>query len=305
MKNPSKAREVNNWFKNFFKINKSNNVKTNNILELKENFFKLLKKGDLQAIKEFVESKDFDVNTEYLFDTPLGIAINLENGEQIVDYFLSKGANPNQAIISAVMKGNLSGVKKLLSVGADVNGVGNESPLTIAANCGQYKIVKHLLEQGADFNIMGWTEGSATVSLIEDVQRKINILSNYQRDINNFDTNSSELKKNFEEWIQDLSQVLTSNYETYGNLSQEKILEQFSNFEKQLYQDLQNYTEIANLLKSYTNTGNTKLEKNIITIHNEHITTSNSEEIKINSKLYNDSALIGLGGPNGVFEIDL
>ncbi|MDX2001995.1 MAG: hypothetical protein SFW35_06175 [Chitinophagales bacterium] len=88
-----------------------------------------------------------------------------------VDFEEKKANNPSKLIVSAVKKGDIALLKELLAKGADVNhkdiikvttkkSQGNvyeyyvETPLSIAFTKFDYALVKYLLEQGADPNIL-------------------------------------------------------------------------------------------------------------------------------------------------------
>jgi len=63
-------------------------------------------------------------------------------------------------LVRAVKEGKTDGVKELLDLGIDINGVDNHNftPLQMAAKCGHYEIVELLLEKGAQVDKFKWFE---------------------------------------------------------------------------------------------------------------------------------------------------
>jgi len=209
----------------------------------KQIFFKAINEKKLEVIKKFVEIYGFDVNTEYRFNTPLSTAINLKNSKNIVKYLLSKNATLDAALEVAIIYGNLQGVKTLLNAGAKINGNEYASPLILASEHGHAAIVKYLLKHGADYNVKGWGKDN----LHSDVSfqlAQITEISTLCKKVNNTD---------FQKILDKISLTsISSNYNEYKNLSLEQIKEQFPKFKKQLHKDLQNFTEIQNLLEDYS-----------------------------------------------------
>jgi hypothetical protein len=65
---------------------------------------------------------------------------------------ISAQTNPNRQLMDAVYAGNLSGVQRAVSSGANVNDL-NSEPLRMAAMYGHLQIVRYLVENGADPNL--------------------------------------------------------------------------------------------------------------------------------------------------------
>jgi ankyrin repeat protein len=61
--------------------------------------------------------------------------------------------NAHYNLINAVYRSNLNQVKRLLSEGADVH-IENDRALRIACSFGDFKIVKLLVEHGANINVV-------------------------------------------------------------------------------------------------------------------------------------------------------
>lgn len=94
------------------------------------------------------------VNDTY---TPLDLAVDRENN-QMADALRGHGGryhNPLRVeILTAARKGNLGRIKEFADEGADVfvHDIYGRTPLHFATACGHIKIVRFLLEKGADVN---------------------------------------------------------------------------------------------------------------------------------------------------------
>jgi ankyrin repeat protein len=106
--------------------------------------------GRVDFVKLFVEKYEIDIH--YYSEEMLRNAAS-KGHEQLVDYLLSKGADPKawggDPLRNAAENGHLGVVKKLVEAGADVNG-GNGDPLDRAMRGGKVPVVEYLISKGAD-----------------------------------------------------------------------------------------------------------------------------------------------------------
>ena len=114
-----------------------------------------IKSGNLDLIKELVRF-GADIGYYYGSSDDRGKSVNidiaffaLESGNNdIIEYLLSKGANPNDFLFFAIYKNDINGVKEFIKKGADANYY-----LPYASERGNVAIMQELIKSGAkDFN---------------------------------------------------------------------------------------------------------------------------------------------------------
>ena len=114
-----------------------------------------IKSGNLDLIKELVRF-GADINYYYGSSDDRGKSVNidiaffaLESGNNaIIEYLLSKGANPNDFLFFAIYKNDINGVKEFIKKGADANYY-----LPYASERGNVAVMQELIKSGAkDFN---------------------------------------------------------------------------------------------------------------------------------------------------------
>jgi ankyrin repeat protein len=113
--------------------------------------------GNLAAVRQIIES-GIDANSRDERNVPLINSPALEGRAEIVEYLLSKGADPDATydggdtpLCSAVCSGDLATVRALLAAGADVNlrrGYDNGTPLGVAEWLGKSEIATVLRQAG-------------------------------------------------------------------------------------------------------------------------------------------------------------
>ncbi len=119
-------------------------------------------------IVEFLLQHGVDVNAENQYrKTPLDLAVERDQGVEVVRRLLVAGAKPRDVLHRAVGRpagGSIEVVKALLDAGAPVNGKDalGDTPLHAAAKFGTVAIVRELLARGADVNA---TEDTGTTPL--------------------------------------------------------------------------------------------------------------------------------------------
>ncbi len=139
----------NNYARRIYFVNLLNSLDIKTRLEIK------IKKNNLEEIKRILKN-----NICENMDSLLFMAVKASK-YRIANYLILSGANPNtyfnniSPLMAAVSRGDFKMVKILINSGADINGKGNfilGFPLTIAINEGYFNIVKYLVEHGADIH---------------------------------------------------------------------------------------------------------------------------------------------------------
>ena len=132
------------------------------ILNLEQNISNIIEyceEGKIEDVKREIEERNISPNIVLLDTFPLLAAI--EYGHlNIVEYLLSKGADPNKtepklqtALQEAIVQKNLEIIKVLVQNNADVNSYHLETtPLLLAIEQNSFDIVQFLVENGADIN---------------------------------------------------------------------------------------------------------------------------------------------------------
>ncbi|MBW5390753.1 ankyrin repeat domain-containing protein [Brachyspira hampsonii] len=111
-----------------------------------------VKSGNLDLIKELVRF-GADIGYYYGSSDDRGKSVNIdiaffaiENGNNdIIEYLLSKGANPNDFLFFAIYKNDINRVKEFIKKGADANYY-----LPYASERGNVAIMQELIKAGAD-----------------------------------------------------------------------------------------------------------------------------------------------------------
>ncbi len=90
-------------------------------------------------------------------ETPLAVAIRKEASSDIVNALLAKGADPRrcpQALIAAVIRGDLALVRRLIEKSADMNAPGPDcaTPISAALKKDQFVIAKELFARGVSLS---------------------------------------------------------------------------------------------------------------------------------------------------------
>ncbi|XP_047091261.1 ankyrin-3-like [Lolium rigidum] len=129
------------------------------------------KVGNYEIVKLLL-SKGARVNAINLGGTALHVAAS-DGRDDIVKILLDHGAYHNialsgtdyTALVLATIERSMKCVKLLLEAGADVDGIGKETPLMIAATAGSTDILKCLLLAGADANVTD-TYGRTPIEIV-------------------------------------------------------------------------------------------------------------------------------------------
>ncbi len=136
-------------------------------------FLDAIDAGDLKAVKELLADDPAlisvqDGRKKGSFGTPLRLAI-LRGNADIVEFLLSRGANPNERCVTgmgplheAAIKGNADSVVVLAKYGADVNGGSGEflhPPLCFATS---REVTEALIANGADISLRDKSLSSST-----------------------------------------------------------------------------------------------------------------------------------------------
>jgi hypothetical protein len=93
-----------------------------------------------------------------------------ETSPNCINFLMDKGAEPNKALITSCIWGNLGNIKSLIDGGADVN-FKKGKPLKTAIEYDNLNVVKLLLERGADIGL--WIDKVAPSNVAEFLKGKI------------------------------------------------------------------------------------------------------------------------------------
>lgn len=152
---------IKNYFKYESFIFLMNDKKNNNSLErvlLKERFFKVCEKGDIEEIKELIDKVDINVKDAY-------------------------GMN---GMMHALVFDNLEAVKLLIEYGADINSYDYKyrTPLMYAVSNGNADIVKFLISKNAYINAKDYRNKTALdIAKSKGYDDIVIILENAKRNI--------------------------------------------------------------------------------------------------------------------------
>ncbi|CAH1399971.1 myotrophin isoform X1 [Halyomorpha halys] len=109
-----------------------------------------IKNGDLEIVKDLVESKEIDINKEIDGRPPLHYAADFGQ-PHVIEYLVSKGADINakdkhgiSALLAAIWEGHTSCVRTLLDKGAEK--IGSAPDGTNYLDCADKAEIKQLLQ---------------------------------------------------------------------------------------------------------------------------------------------------------------
>lgn len=202
-----------------------------------------VKMQSLILMQYFVEEKKANINLNY-FGSNL---LEFSTDQEITNYLLEKGAKPSKTNLErASQDGDTENIAALIN---EVKIEKGEHPLMLAAQNGHVEAVKHLLENGAKTKIQGWQ----TLNLYVDVALQVNQISEVWEKINNTNINFQDLIKHVKNTLDPIFRTtISSKYIQYNDISKEQIRELFPKLLEQLKHDLQVFTEIRDLLESYS-----------------------------------------------------
>ncbi|KAM0914480.1 hypothetical protein ACQ4PT_011479 [Festuca glaucescens] len=142
--------------------------------------------GSLPVCRYLLEDLGLNVDVDGPSgETAIEAAIARENVE-LVRYFLDQGADTEKldkkgctllhfackvALVLATIERSMKCVKLLLEAGADVDGIGKEKPLMIAATAGSTDFLKCLVLAGADANVTD-TYGRTPIEIVALSRRR-------------------------------------------------------------------------------------------------------------------------------------
>lgn len=134
------------------------------------------KRGSVEGIQALLNA-GHEINYISYKTSHLGtaLAVAASNGnDEAVGCLLCNGADPNlygyryaYPLTLACENCRLESVKMIVEAGADVDGVGRDTPLHVAANRGELSIMKLLVEHGADINMAGGVYGTPLKAAIQ------------------------------------------------------------------------------------------------------------------------------------------
>lgn len=175
-----------------------------NAIQQRQLFIKLglaIQKGNIKQVRQLI-AEGVDVNTVDRGLTPLSLAIMYSHiNIEIARVLIEAGADvniANEQLFSAVKKGDIERVRKLIAVGVnvDITDEDGRTPLNLAASVGYTKMVEILVNKGAGVNIAdknGYTPLHWTIiqGLIESTKEVMKTLINEGADVNMEDKNGS------------------------------------------------------------------------------------------------------------------
>lgn len=170
--------------------------------------------------------------------------------KELNDYILEKKIKfYSTSIKNAAQNGNIEKLKKFLDMKEAININNNESPLMLAAQNGQVEAVKLLLEHGSNTNVQGW----AQKNLLDDISIQVDIISKIWGKISDVNVSLQDQPKYTKAELYPIyNTTISSKYTKYRDISEKEMSQIFLKLLEQLKQDLQNFTEIKDLLEIYS-----------------------------------------------------